>query len=130
MKTCVEFESELFKPFLSDDAQVNPECYGAELAWWLSENLAGAGIQTSYPEFEDWGWFLEYSVGDYEYWLCCGNVDGSPNRWRIYLEPKARGLFGRNKAPVADAQPLLDALDTLLSSNTDIRGVEWSDEYA
>ena len=130
MKTCVEFESDLFKPFLSDEAQVNPGCYGAELAWWLCENLALVGVDTSYPDFEDWGWFIEYGHDENEYWLCCGNVDGSPGHWRIFLDPKARGLFGRNKAPAAGAQPLLEALDKLLGGNVDIRNVAWSEDYA
>lgn len=36
---CVSFESHLFEPFLSEEGQVNPRVYGAELAWWLSREL-------------------------------------------------------------------------------------------
>lgn len=65
MDTCVDFESRLFAPFLSEEGQVNPQVYGAELAWWLSRELAQEGVETSYPNSEDWGWFIEYIVDDH-----------------------------------------------------------------
>ena len=126
MDTCVDFRSPLFKPFLSEEAQVNPGCYGAELAWWLSRELAERGVETSYPNYEDWGWFVEYAVDDNEYWLCCGNVTGESDSWRIYLECKARGLFGRNKAPEEGAAPLLETLSALLAASPDVHDVQWS----
>jgi hypothetical protein len=46
MDTSVEFRSPLFTPFLSEDAQVNPGVYGAELAFWLAQRLAAIGIHT------------------------------------------------------------------------------------
>jgi hypothetical protein len=33
MESTVEFDSELFSPYLPDEYQVNPHCYGAELAY-------------------------------------------------------------------------------------------------
>ena len=130
MNTCVEFTSELFEPFLSESSQVNPECYGAELAWWLSSELAKRGIETSYPNYEDWGWFIEFFADDNEYWLCCGNVGGSNRHWRICLDRKAKSMFGRNKAPVEVAVPLLKTLANLLSETTGITNIEWSAENA
>lgn len=127
MKTCVDFKSELFKPFLSEDAQVNPHVYGAELAWWLCRELAIEGIETTYPDFEDWGWFIEYFIDDNEYWLCCGNVDESLNQWRVYLHPHAKSMFGRNKAPIELAEPLLVALDKVLSKCPEITDIIWSE---
>ena len=126
MKTIATFTSDRFKPFLPDDSQVNPQCYGAELAWWLSRKLAESGVVTSYPEYEDWGWFIEYITADGdEFWLCCGNVDGSDNRWHLFLDPKGKGLFGRRRAAVASAQALIDALRALLSEDRVIVDLEW-----
>lgn len=130
MNTCVDFKSELFKPFLSDEAQVNPNVYGAELAWWLSSELASEGIETTYPNFEDWGWFLEYFVDDNEYWLCCGNVADSNNQWRVYLDCKAKNIFGRSKAPVDYAKPLLKALEQVLYKQPEITSIVWSEVNA
>ena len=62
MKMCVNFKSDLFKPFLPEESQVNPGRYGAELTYWLSRKLSEKGIITSYPEYEDWGWFIEFTT--------------------------------------------------------------------
>lgn len=98
METIVEFESELFQPFLHEDAQVNPSVYGAELAFWLTRELARRGVLTSYPQAEDWGWYLEYITEEgNEYWLCCQNQDGAPDKWWCRLEPLARGCSAAKK---------------------------------
>lgn len=128
MNTCATFNSDLFKPFLSGNAQVNPGVYGAELAWWLSRELAAKGVETSYPISEDWGWFIEYSVDGNEYWLCCGNLDDSQNDWRVYLDPKAKGMFGRNKASIEHAKPLLEALAKVLNKYSEISNIIWSQD--
>ena len=53
------FQSDRFRPYLPDDCQVNPNVLGFELADWLSRELAKRGTITSYPNYEDWHWFLE-----------------------------------------------------------------------
>lgn len=127
MQTEVTFNSERFRPYLPEDCQVNPGRYGAELAAWLSRELAGRGVITSYPNFEDWGWFLEYiTESGEEYWLCCGNVEGEDARWTCFLEPKGRGLFGARKAVVQHARPLLDALRGLLDETPEVNEVAWA----
>lgn len=123
------FSSVLFKPFLPDACQVNPQVYGAELAYWLARQLALKGVATSYPNCEDWGWFLEYitNAGD-EYWLCCSNVCGEDGRWLCYLNPKAKKWFGLGKAKVENAQPLLVALKAVLVESAEISDIVWSQE--
>ena len=126
MNSIVRFKSDRFRPFLPEDAQVNPGCYGAELAYWLARQLAGKRIVTSYPDYEDWGWFIEYitAEGD-EYWLCCGNIDGTDKEWHLFLDPKAKRLFGRKKAPLDKARPLLAALREVLSEDERISDIQW-----
>jgi hypothetical protein len=128
METIVDFESNMFSPFLPDDAQVNPGVYGAELAFWLCRQLAQAGILTSYPAAEDWGWFITYRTeDDHTYSLCCGNIYGSVDKWRCYLKPEAKRLFGRNKAPIEGARMLMHALRNVLQKELGISNVIWSD---
>ena len=68
MEISVEFESDLFIPFLQEDSHVNPQVYGAELSYFLSKKLVEKGVITTYPNNEDWGWFIEYfTVTDDEY---------------------------------------------------------------
>ena len=126
METSVDFESKMFSPFLPDEAQANPRVYGAELAFWLAQKLAQRGTVTSYPRYEDWGWFIEYTTKDgYEYWLCCANRDDAQDKWRCYLEPKAKSLFGRNKAPAEGALPMMFALRSVLTEEDGISNVTW-----
>lgn len=127
MDVSVTFKSDLFKPFLPDEAQVNPGCLGAELAWWLAAELARRGVFTSYPNYEDWGWFLQFNVDEDEYWLCCGNAEGAEDRWRIFLEPQAKGFFGR-RAPVEPAGLLMAAVRELLEENQAISEINWAPE--
>ena len=129
MEISVEFESDLFIPFLPEDSQVNPQVYGAELTYWLSKKLAEKGVVTTYPNNEDWGWFIEYFTDtDDEYWLCCSNIEGANNKWLCYLNPKAKKLFGRDKAKPQNAKPLLDALKSVLSEEPRIINIVWSEE--
>ena len=129
METSVSFDSELFAPFLPEDAQVNPRVYGAELAFWLARQLAARGVVTSYPNYEDWGWFIEYrtDAGD-EYWLCCGNREGAQDQWLCFLDAKARRCFGRSKPPPESAAALLEALRAILDATPEIVNIVWSDE--
>jgi hypothetical protein len=129
MKTCVNFKSDLFKPFLPEASQVNPGRYGAELAYWLTRKLSEKGVCTSYPEHEDWGWFIEFVTEEEdEYWLCCGNVDGTYKEWQIFIDPKPKGLFGRKKANVENARPLMSAVKTVLEECDQISEIEWHNE--
>jgi hypothetical protein len=122
----VIFKSPRFRPVLPDASQVNPGVYGAELAWWLCLQLAQAGVVTSYPIAEDWGWLVEYiTAGGDEYWLGCGNVDGADDQWLCFLEPKAKGLFGRRKPPLEGAAPLLRALAGVLTAEPSVTDVQW-----
>lgn len=126
MEIAVEFDSDLFTPYLPEDSQVNPHVYGAELAFWLSRTLAGQNIYTSYPLAEDWGWFIEYitAAGD-EYWLCCTNRDQATNKWRCFIDAKAKSLFGRNRAQLANAKPLLNAFRAILEATPEITHITW-----
>jgi hypothetical protein len=127
MDTAVTFKSERFRPVLPEDSQVNPGRYGAELAYWLCTELAREGVVSSYPSSEDWGWFIEYitDAGD-EFWLCCGNVDGTRDQWHCFLQPKGKGLLGRAKPDLEKARPLLDGLARVLSREPSVAGIEWS----
>lgn len=60
METSVTFKSDLFKPFLPNGFQVKPGSYRAELAWWLTRELSKKAIFTTYPNFEDWGWYIGF----------------------------------------------------------------------
>jgi len=89
----IEFESAKFLPYLPESSQANPGAYGFELALWLSQALMRAGIATSYPLGEDWGWFIEYLAGEAEFMIGCGSradagegYTGQPIAWHIFIK--------------------------------------------
>ena len=81
-----EFSSADFAPALPEECQVNPEVYGAELAFWLCQALARSGVATSYPESDDWCWSIGYQTeSGSEFEVHCCNVEGSDSRWLLTL---------------------------------------------
>ena len=129
INTAVTFRSDRFRPALPEESQVNPGRYGAELAFWLCTELARHGVVTSYPNYEDWGWFIEYVTADGdEFWLCCGNVDDSKDLWHCFLQPKSKGLFGRKQPRFEAAAALLTGLAEVLAEEASVKDVRWEAE--
>lgn len=128
MRNAVTFSSTRFRPVLPEESQVSPGRYGAELAFWLCTQLAREGVVTPYPNYEDWGWFIEYTTaeGD-EFWLCCGNVEGADDQWHCFLQPKGKGLFGRSQPSQDKARPLMEALVGVLEKESTVHDIRWSD---
>lgn len=73
----IEFSSAKFLPTLPVACQSNPGVYGFELALWLAQGLGREGIITSYPDDEDWAWFLDYEPSDeLNLAICCASRCG------------------------------------------------------
>lgn len=91
----VEFTSAEFLPVLPEECQVNPGCYGFELAWWLAKQLASRGLLSSYPHGDDHCWYLDYADAQgVEFSIGCFSVAeeddgyrGGPIRWGISVRP-------------------------------------------
>lgn len=109
------FHSDRFRPWLPDECQVNPNVLGFELAAWLSRELAARSVVTSYPEHEDWGWYLERSEDGVEYRICCtgGEYDGG-FEWSVFVAC-TKGVFRRSTQDET-CDELLDAVRNLLAS--------------
>ncbi len=129
MQEIVQFKSERFKPLLPEECQVNPDVYGAELAFWLGAELASRGIATSYPEAEDWGWFLSFSTENgSEFAIHCVNVDGAMDLWSLSLRRYPRKMFGRDKPPYSDASSLVAAIRDSVQSIVPSTDAQWQYE--
>jgi hypothetical protein len=125
LRDIAEFRSGRFAPVLPEDSQVNPGVYGAELAFWLCLELAKRGVMTSYPNAEDWGWFIEYLPDSgAEFAVHCGNISGETDRWLLSLRRHGRKLFGRDKPSYEEAAPLIEAIRALLLGEG-ISDLEW-----
>lgn len=97
MMWSVEFRSDRFLPVLPEDRQVNNGVYGFELAWWLAQELARRGILCTYPDSEDWGWYLAWHDDACEFQIGCASMtlDGEGYRgqavdWTIHLSRHKR----------------------------------------
>lgn len=110
LRDIAEFVSGKFAPFLPDEAQVNPGVFGAEVAFWLARRLAEHGVVTSYPQNEDWGWYLDYRLPSGSVFAVhCSNTRDTADAWQFHLLRRGHKLFGRNLPPFREARALVDA---------------------
>jgi hypothetical protein len=99
---------------------------GAELAYWVSTELARRGCAPMYLASEDWGWFVEwFTESGSEFALHCSNVDGARDRWLISLRRHARKMFARDKPPFREAEELIRALKDALDAEPSIEALKW-----
>ena len=91
----IEFSTDKFLPVLPEQCQTNPGAYGFELALWLAKSLLAREIVTSYPQSEDWGWFIEYTDPDEtEIQIGCSSLasvgEGYAKKaieWSVFVKP-------------------------------------------
>lgn len=126
IRNIAEFHSSQFTPILPEESQVNPNVYGAELAYWLCTELARRGIVTSYPEYEDWGWFVDYvSPNDSEFAVICTNIEGEKTQWALALRNYGGSIFARKKPSYIEADNLITGIHDLIYSTDSIHGIVW-----
>lgn len=110
----LRFSTSLFRPFLPDARQVNPNVLGYELAHWLARELAQREIFTSYPQSEDWGWFLEYELGGQPALICCsGSAEDDAHEWTVFIM-KPKRLFKKSSTTHAEESAILTEIAELL----------------
>jgi hypothetical protein len=89
----IEFSSAQFLPTLPEGCQVNPGCYGFELALWLAQGLGRQGCVTGYPAEQEWGWCLAYQPCErVSLSIGCGSTceagagyRGQPVGWSVFI---------------------------------------------
>lgn len=87
LRDIAQFRSANLAPVLPEECQVNPNVYGFELAYWLCAELFKQGVATSYPNQEDWGWYIEFlPPSGSEFAIHCSNVDGKKDEWVLSLQ--------------------------------------------
>jgi hypothetical protein len=96
------------------------------LAYWLCSELAKRGVVTSYPNNEDWGWFIEYITdAGSEFAIHCGNVGGAKDHWLLSLRRHGRKMLGRDKPPYSEAAPVVEGIRALVEGDGDLSDVQW-----
>src|SRR4051812_23851980 len=94
MLTHVEFKSDDFLPYDSEQYEVNAGRWGKRLADFLTSDLNQHGFRASQPIAEDWGWVVRIENNNFPLWIGCGNYgdDGflcfihprKPKIWRWF----------------------------------------------
>lgn len=128
MKTEVKFRSDKFPPYEGEEEQINPGLWGKRLAEYLVENLNGMGIETEKIIAEDWGWYIPIKNDGFRLAICCGHHADSDDAFLCFTDPATpvfRKLFRKIDA-TEQLGRVVATLDQILSSDPDIRDVEWS----
>ena len=130
------FTSAVFKIEPREDEEINPGCYGRQLAIWLKKQLEGRGYSVEPIINEDWGRCLMCSRDPFMLWVGCGNTqrpesfDVAPREeaivWHCFAAaevPFWKRLFRRPDTTAALARLEKD-LGAILSESADIRLVD------
>jgi hypothetical protein len=126
------FETNRFNLSEVKDHFINPICFGEDVAAWLRGKLVERGIPTIEPGQEDWGWYVESTLGDSVYFIGIGGnpdeLSRDPNygEWRIIVE-KHRSLWQklrvRNATP--GDEPMIAVIREILEREGDFENVRF-----
>lgn len=90
---------------------INPCCFGEDLAAWMLGKLKERNIQSTDPDQEDWGWYIEAKLAGENYMLGFGGnslerpEDPNFGEWRVMVNRDRSfkdKLFGKNKMDHSD----------------------------
>jgi len=138
MKTLVRFRSNKFPPYEGEEEQINPGLYGKRLAEYLVEKLKEMKIETEQIIPEDWGWYIPIRNDGFRLAICCAHQKSGddPSAWSqddTFVcstdppKPVFRKWFKKIDA-TEQLGRLIAAMDRILTSDSEIRDVEWEDE--
>ena len=132
MKTQVEFRTTKFQPYPDEDEFVNPGRFGKKLAEYLHNQLPAHGIEVEdiYPE--DWGWRVMVKNDQFPVWIGCGNYEEYEDGFLCFIEPSKPYVrkFIKKIDTTRIVQKVKKAMDNILTSDAEIRGVRWMETGA
>jgi hypothetical protein len=124
-RTVVAFQSDRFNLTEQKPSFVNPDCFGDDVGEWLLSRLRAAGHTTAdAPGAEDFGWYLDFTVGEERLCAVIGHVPDEC--WFVVIEA-GKGLLasmlgGRHRrVPLAGVLAIRDAIAQI----PDVRNVRW-----
>jgi hypothetical protein len=122
------FKTDKFRQMLDDD-EIDRVVLGEDCIEWLRVRLSnGDKVVVKRPIDEDWGWTMALTLGGAQLWLNVQDWSFEEGQtWHLWLAP--RGVLIRlNRSRYAAATQLLrQLLDGVLSTDSAIREVRWSE---
>jgi hypothetical protein len=104
MADLISFRTAAFDPALEPENPINPIAGQSVLAW-LRANALGSEYESTPPDYEDWGWYIEVRDADTAYTVgaICYDEGGSGDvvrDWMIQVVPRRRlsDVFRRRMA--------------------------------
>jgi hypothetical protein len=127
MAHVVTFRSSKFDTATETPNPINPIA-GESVLRWLCEQLRNSSYQTTTPEAEDWGWYVDVSGAGASY-LVGASADpdepGASIEWTVQIDRHRSlkdKLTGANKMATDD--PLSTLIDRIIRSDPAIADVE------
>ena len=126
-----------FVSFEADDAAFPPDPdeppAGRELAHWVSETLARAGLEHDGPEErEGWAWELRTPRAKVRVFTIVGLTDDPPVQWQIHTYGEVSLLSRLSSAAAEERQQALrawcGAIDAALKGDERFREIRWYDQ--
>ena len=126
------FDTDRFNLSVTKEHFINPCCFGEDLAAWLRSKLVEKSIPTIEPGQEDWGWYIESTLGDASYFIGIGGAANesaaNPNEgeWRIMVE-KHRSVWDKltGKHKTSPSDPIFAVIREILEHESDFRNVRY-----
>jgi hypothetical protein len=128
MKTHVQFRSDAFPPYDSEQYEVNPGRHGKRVAEFLADGLREKGFEALEPLAEDWGWMIPLRNDSFTLWVGCGNYDEYPDGFLCFIEPHRpviRRCFLWKVDTSKTVNALREAIDQVLSAHPQVRAKRW-----
>ena len=132
MHVDILFDSHRFNLSEVKEHFINPSCFGEDLAEWLRSKLLEQGIPTIKPDQEDWGWYIESTLGGNAYFIGIGgngdelSADPNQGEWRISIE-KHRPLWDRlrGKNEMSRNEPIIAVIRAIVDRGADFENVRF-----
>ena len=127
MAHVITFRSTRFDIRAEPPNPINP-IGGKGVLDWLRKKLRENGWETTDPEAEDWGWYMDATLGDAAYLVGASGeaeADASEVHWTIQIHNRRsvlQRMTGKNKMSAAD--PLSARVESILRADGGAVGLE------
>jgi len=126
MASLISFRTSRFDASKETPNRINPIA-GQSVLNWLREELAEAHYESTEPDTEDWGWYIEVEGGGGSYLVgASGDAEGSTADvdWTVQVHKRRslkERLLGRN--PMAADDPLFALIEKIVRGDARIEQV-------
>ena len=125
MRTVATFDSREFNLIEHRGYFINEGCFGDDLGRWLIARLRATGIKADpEPGAEDFGWYVNYTIGNERFCAVIGNVGGE--FWFVAVERVAgflSSVFGGRRRNIPESGVM--RLHEILSAAPEVSNLKW-----